>query len=473
MAAPVIRDGRLGGVIVLLLDSDEILRITQDYTGLGTTGETLLIEHDGDEVVFATPTRHDPAAAFTRRIRVGAADSVASQLAARGYRGEGLATDYRGHQTLAIWRYVPALSAGLVVKIDAAEAFAPIAHLRNTALIIAAVLTLVVLGAAVFVGRSISAPVTALTAETAHIAAGDLDRRVRVRARNELGDLAAAFNDMTGRLAQSIADLTETTRIKERMASELSVAHDIQIGILPKSFPAFPDRPEFDLHARLLPAREVGGDFYDFTLINERELFFVVGDVSGKGVPGALFMAITRTLFKSSVGPGLDPSAILAKMNVDLCADNGPGMFVTVFCGRLDVRTGELAYANGGHNPPCLVRADGQVDFIPPQGSLVLAMMDDAEYTTDYLTLAEGDMVVAYTDGVNEAENGVQAQFGDDRLIATVARLHEATPADVTRVLALEVKAFADGAEQNDDITLLAVRYRGAAASSTDGAGIP
>ena len=209
---------------------------------------------------------------------------------------------------------MPALAAGLVVKMDADEAYAPVRQLTLLAMILAGTTIALVVVAARSLARSISDPVVTLTDATSHIAEGDLTRRVEVAATNEIGQLARSFNRMTERLAKSIDELTSTTAAKERIESELRVAHDIQMGILPKIFPPFPHRPEFDLHAMLEPAKAVGGDFYDFLLFDNEELYVIIGDVSGKGVPASLFMAVTLTLFRSSVRRGISPGALVDKV---------------------------------------------------------------------------------------------------------------------------------------------------------------
>ena len=463
-AAPVLQANRLVGVVALHLSNDELYRVIQDHTGLGETGETLLTRTSGEDVMFVTPLRHDPQAAFRRTVAAGTAQAVPSQLSARGYRGEGHAVDYRGQPTLAVWRYVPALGGGLVVKIDTREAFRPIARLKMLTFALAAATLVAVVLAAFSVARTIAGPMVKLTAATARIADGDLSRPVDVEGKNEIGRLAVSFNRMAGQLGDSIERLKATTAAKERIESELRVAHDIQMGILPKIFPPFPQRSEFDLHALIHPAREVGGDFYDFFLFGEDELYFVIGDVAGKGVPASLFMAVTITLFRSSLVWGLDPAALLAKLNQHLCADNESSLFVTMFCGKLLVGSGEILYCNGGHNPPYVLRGSGSLEELPRVGGPALGLADGAKYKLGRITLQPQDTLVLYTDGVTEATAPNEEFFLESRLEACL-RTAAAEPArQLVERVSGAVATFTAGAPQADDITVVALRYCGAGA---------
>ena len=463
LAAPVLSKNTLLGVVILRLNNSEILRILSDHTGLGETGETLLNRRIGDDAVIMVPLRHGSDAPFTRRVALGSPFGIPEQRAVQGYRGEGVSVDYQSRRVLAVWRYVPTLGAGLVVKIGVDEAFAPIRYLALLALILAGTTVGLVVLAARSVARSISNPVVKLTAATSHIADGDLTRRVDVTARNEIGQLALSFNQMTERLAQSIEQLTETTAAKERIESELRVAHDIQMGILTKIFPPFPHRPEFDLHAMLEPAKAVGGDFYDFLLFDDEELYVIIGDVSGKGVPASLFMAVTLTLFRSSVRRGLAPGALLTKLNRDLCVDNVSSLFVTVFCARLDVKTGALVFANGGHNPPYLAPARGVVSALrTTSGGPVLGLLEHAAYGDGHTTLAPGDTLVLFTDGITEATNAANEVYGDDRLCALLDSNRQQARADgIVGATVADVRRFVGNAPQFDDQTMLVLRYGG------------
>ena len=278
--------------------------------------------------------------------------------------------------------------------------------------------------------------------------------------KDEVGQLAQAFSEMQVKLLDYIEDLKTTTAAKERFESELNIAHEIQMSFLKKIFPPFPDREEFDLYAMLYPAKEVGGDLYDFCMIDDENLCFYVGDVSDKGVPSALFMAVTMTLMKRSVQQGdLDPAAILKQVNIDLAEDNEKMLFVTLVCGILNVRTGELRYSNAGHNPPVLLRSgDSPVWLDLPKG-LVLGAMVDAEFKNKSIQLDSGDRVLLYTDGVTEAMNCGGELYSNERLIKESGAAPAETVGEFGERVMKSVKTFAGEAPQSDDITILVLEY--------------
>ena len=236
-----------------------------------------------------------------------------------------------------------------------------------------------------------------------------------------MGALTRDFQVMQDSLKDHIRQLMETTAARERMESELKIAHDIQMSILPKTFPPFPTRDEFDLFALIAPAREVGGDFYDFFPLSENLLCFVIGDVSGKGVPAALFMAVTKTLIKSVARDNVTPDAILSHVNEELATDNDACMFVTLFCGVFDMTSGELRYANAGHNPPAVIKKDGTVQWLPRSGALVAGAMTGMQYACEKLLLSPGDSLYLYTDGVTEAMNPADEMYSEERLEKNLA----------------------------------------------------
>jgi sigma-B regulation protein RsbU (phosphoserine phosphatase) len=250
-----------------------------------------------------------------------------------------------------------------------------------------------------------------------------------------------------------------TAAQKERMESELNVAREIQRGIVPSIFPPFPERAEFDLHASLESAREVGGDLYDFFLVDEDHLCLAIGDVSGKGVPASLFMAVTITLLRA-VGHRVDePDEVLARLNAALCRGNESAMFVTLFFGICDVRTGVLEYACGGHPAPYAVRADGRVEELPRAHGVGLGVSERARYERQVVTLEPGDAILLYTDGVTEAMAYEGGMFGPERIEEVLARGGGRLGADrLLQDVRDAVWDFAAGAEQYDDLTLLSFR---------------
>ncbi|QLA19806.1 PP2C family protein-serine/threonine phosphatase [Desulfolutivibrio sulfoxidireducens] len=262
-------------------------------------------------------------------------------------------------------------------------------------------------------------------------------------------------------IVRNVLEERRTRVAKEAIEGELRVARDIQMSIVPRMFPAFPDRPEVELYAMLDSAKEVGGDFYDYYALDEDRIFFVIGDVAGKGVPASLFMAVTMTLFKAYARPERSSVEVLARVNDKLSRDNETGLFVTAFCGVLNLRTGRLDYANAGHNLPVAIRADGATAFLPRSGGLVLGAVSDFPYKTTSLTLAPGDTLVVYTDGVTEAMDREHALFGNERLLEACRGDRRRAPKVLVEDIVAAVRAHAGDAPQSDDITILAVRYQG------------
>ena len=278
------------------------------------------------------------------------------------------------------------------------------------------------------------------------------------KSQDEVGKLAESFITMEHALRQSIRELKETTAAKERIESELKIARDIQMSMVPKTFPPFPNRPEFDLYAILVPAREVGGDFYDFFFIDDNHLCFVIGDVSGKGIPAALFMAVTRTLFRTSAGKVSMPDKILSLLNLEMCRDNDTCMFVTVFCAVLDIRTGEVEYSNGGHNLPYLV-SHCEIAPLKNTGGMALGFTQDVTYRSEKIVLRAGDGLFLYTDGVTEAMDGGGNQFSEPRLEEFLRQANGSSATEIIRGAVDQVSRHTAGAPQSDDITVLTLKY--------------
>ena len=320
---------------------------------------------------------------------------------------------------------------------------------------------------AIFGARTISRPIADLTEMTRRIAGGDFTQRIDIRAKNEIGVLAASFNGMTRRLAESIEHLKETTAAKERIESELKIAHEIQMSMVPKIFPPFPDRSEFDIFATLVPAREVGGDLYDFFFIDDDHLCFAVGDVSGKGVPASLFMAVTKTLFKATASNGRAPGEILARLNAEICRDNESCMFVTFFCAILNIRTGQVDYSNGGHNLPYYLHHNG-VSPLENLGGRALGLVEQSPYVSGRMVLNPGEALLLYTDGVTEAMDSREKLYSDQRLEQFLASNRDSSPRQIIGDLVNDVRHFAGGAPQSDDITVLALLYFGTTKKMTE-----
>lgn len=335
-----------------------------------------------------------------------------------------------------------------------------------------AVIFLLAALAAVSFTRRIARPISLLAGYTRNLSARDFSEEVNIPPQlqktaeasgDEVGQLTRAYIEMEQTLRRYLEDLKRTTATKQRIESELNIAHDIQMSLVPRTFPAYPEQPEFDLHASLVPAREVGGDFYDFFFVDANRLCIAIADVSDKGVPASLFMALTRTLLRT-VGrdPDTDPAAIMARMNEDISSDNDSCMFVTAFCGFLDIRSGVLSYCNAGHDPPLLLR-DGEVELLPSTAGVALGMSEQARYSLDEVQLQPDDLLFLYTDGITEAMDPEGQAYGRERLM-NLLRLQagqHACDALLNRVVAA-VREHARDAAQSDDMTLLALSYQGA-----------
>ena len=274
---------------------------------------------------------------------------------------------------------------------------------------------------------------------------------------NEVGYLAQSLDFMEADLREHIQELVQTTAAKQRIESELHIAHEIQMSILPKIFPPFPHRRDFDIYAIIEPAKEVGGDFYDFYLLDEAHFCFVIGDVSDKGVPASLYMAVTKTLIKALAQQGHSPGEILTRLNRELVEGNTTSMFVTVFLGILDTVSGRVVYANGGHNPPLIIRDQGPV-FLAPSGNPLVGALEDLKYETSELVLARREALFLYTDGVTEASNWEAKLFSEERLQESLQGLLATSP---QKALKAAVNDFAAGVPQADDITMLMIRFLG------------
>jgi len=266
-------------------------------------------------------------------------------------------------------------------------------------------------------------------------------------------------------LKQHMDDLQKAYGIiktqKERMQEELDVGRNIQMSLVPQKFPAFPDREEFDVYATLQPAREVGGDLYDFYLLDKDRLCFCIGDVSGKGVPAALFMAMTKTLIKSRAADDCSTASIITHVNEELSRDNPSSMFVTVFAAILNIGTGELTYTNAGHNPPYLIRKQGSSESLAERHGPIVAAMPDMIYVEDTIQLKRGDILTLSTDGVTEAMDESNNLFSDDRLERLLREGDLPGAEETVEAIMAGVGDFVGEAEQSDDITILSLQYLG------------
>ena len=334
----------------------------------------------------------------------------------------------------------------------------------NTLVVVIPVAVLIILFfMSMGLSRRFVKPIHELSDGVRDIASGNLDQKLDIRTGDEIEHLAACFNAMTLELKTYMANLTKETAEKERLATELDVATEIQSGMLPKDFP---EREDFELYATMTPAKEVGGDFYDFYFLDETHLAITVADVSGKGIPAALFMVISKTILNNFAKTfykqnGLAP--VVAAANEQLCANNEAMMFVTAFVGVLNLETGEFVYVNAGHNPPVVYRAEeNRCDFLDVKKNFVMGPMDGIPFVEQRTTFKRGDLIFIYTDGVTEALNVADEEYLPDRLIAFMNKTDcRADLQTLLKNIRGDVAAHVGEAEQSDDITMFALRFNG------------
>ena len=283
----------------------------------------------------------------------------------------------------------------------------------------------------------------------------------KIKAKNEFGELASDVSRLAEEIGRYTSEIAQLAGEKERAAAELELATRIQTGSLPNEFPAFPDRKEFDLYASMTPAKEVGGDFYDFFLIDDDHLALVIADVSGKGVPAALFMMASKILLNDKAVLGGSPAEILGFVNERICSGNNDSMFVTVWLGILEISTGKLACSNAGHEYPVIKRAGGDYELFRDKHSPAVGTMSGIRFKSYEIVLGAGDALFVYTDGVPEATDSSNELFGTDRMISALNTAKDAGPKELLRTVRAAVDGFVGGAPQFDDLTMLTLQYFG------------
>ena len=282
-----------------------------------------------------------------------------------------------------------------------------------------------------------------------------------VRARNEIGELSRDVTELTEEIDDYLHRIETITAEKQRIGAELELAARIQANTLPNIFPPFPERREFDLYASMDPAKEVGGDFYDFFMIDEDHLALLIADVSGKGVPAALFMMVSMILIHNAAESGTGPAEVLRRVNEQICARNPEEMFVSVWLGVLEISTGKLVAANAGHEYPALYRPGGSFELLKDKHGFVIGGMAGIRYREYELMLEPGAKLFVYTDGLPEANDAEEKMFGTDRMLAALNREPAAAPKEVLQNVRAAVDAFVQDAEQFDDLTMLCLSYAG------------
>lgn len=459
---------QLKGIVTADISLDALTELISSVKIL-KTGYAALLSRNG--MVLAHPMKDTVMNETFFSIAEARHDPSLRELGRKMVRGESGFLLYTSLVGVRSWMYyAPIRATGwtLAVVFPEAELLENVTRLSVTMAIMGFAGILLLIAAVAFIAGTITKPLRSLAAATQVLASGNFDLELPLaRSHDEVGVLTHNFQVMKESLKEYIKNLTETTAAKERIQSELKVATDIQASLLPRLFPAFPDRPEFDIYASMDPAKEVGGDFYDFFFIDETNLCFLIADVADKGVPAALYMMVAKTLLKSEGQRLGEPDQILASVNTILAADNDSCMFTTVFCAILDTGTGEVRFANAGHNPPLLIKSQGGIRYLAIQPGFVLGPMPDIVYATERLTLHPGDVLFLYTDGVTEAKNPAEELFGEPQLLQALQRASGDDLTAMIHAIRAEVTAHANGAPQSDDVTMVAIKYKGDGGSGT------
>lgn len=359
--------------------------------------------------------------------------------------------------------YSPIVSTGWYIGVvfPYEELFAPLKKLTNQMLLIGfAGICLIVL-AVIWSLRKIILRIKKLSKGVDIISKGDFDSELEIDSSfDELGRLSQAFESMRISLKEYMVNLEKVTANKQKIESELAIAKKIQMSILPKIFPPFPEKKELDIFATIYPAKEVGGDLYDFFFLDENYFCFLIGDVSGKGIPASLFMAVSKTLLKFTANAEKNPAQILHKVNNELVTNNDGCMFVTVFFGILNIKTGKVKFCNAGHNPPVMKSLDNTF-LMKIKHNPALGIFPDTVYEEQSVVLKPGEIIFTYTDGINEAFNLNREQYSYDRLLKLLTDTENNYPQKIIEKVLKEVKSFVGEAPQSDDMTILCLKFKG------------
>ena len=485
-AAPVYRDGEL----VAVVGADVFLTSIRDYVESTTSEGSFVCVINGDGQVLFSPMKEG---SFKPELSAEAPDlrqSGNAELAAfvsdalQGATGlRTLSVDGKDYYMAGVpmdtldWTVVSVVDKALTrqpteamldnydaINAKALGAFRGGAQKSSqTFIVLVTVLILLGMVGALFIASRIVKPVEHMTRRINALRGGDtlFEMEDAYRTNDEIEILAESFASLSKKTADYIEQITEITAEKERIGTELALATRIQADMLPNTYPAFPDRPEFDIYASMDPAKEVGGDFYDFFLVDSDHLCMVMADVSGKGVPAALFMMASRIILASYAKQGMSPAEIMRSTNETICQNNREEMFVTVWLGILEISTGKIRAANAGHEYPVLMQPGGKCELYKDKHGFVLGGMDGVKYKEYEFMLQPGARLFLYTDGVPEATNAENELFGTDRMLDALNEDMQADPQQVLHQVRRAVDAFVGEAEQFDDLTMLCLEYKG------------
>ena len=457
-SVPVLRDNEFRGVVVADVSLENIRRQACRTRYLGEyriviSSAGTFVYHPEESFVLAESIfslaewHHLPALADLGRTMIA------------GERGVVRLPDYRtGRPKWYAFASVPTAGWSLAAVIPEEEVLAPV-HARLSRQVYLLLTGLgVILAVVVAASGWVTRPLQSIAAAARSVATGNLDVQVKgIDRRDEVGKFAVTFNKMVRDLKANVEAMLRETEARQVIERELQVARQIQTSLLPLERPPFPHRSEFSLDADNAPAQVIAGDFYDFWLLDEDHLVVVIADVSGKGAPAAMFMAVARTTLRNFTEPGRSPREVLKIANRLIEADNREMMFVTIFYGHYHIPTGELVFANAGHNPPYLVRETGRIESLGPSTGPILGVFPEAEYANARAVLQPGDLLFLYTDGVTEARSQNDQYFGEAGLTAILQRLHGQPVTTICRAILDDVNAYRNG-EGQDDVTLVALR---------------
>ncbi len=461
-SVPFRKDDLFWGIATIDIALTQLLIETKAIVA-GRTGYAMIITRSGRFLAYPDP-------AVIMKASLQESNLTLAQRMMGGEEGfQNTREPLRGRNAWVAFAPIQAGGFSLAIVYPENEVLAGAFDLQQEQLALGVIGLAALFAALFFVAKSVSRPISELSLAAQEVAEGNLDQRLEIDAPfEEVRHLTLAFNKMTRDLQMRMQELRYTTTVKERIEGELSAARSIQMSLIPKRFPAFPERREIDLHALVKPAREVGGDFYDFHLIEDDWLCFFIGDVSGKGVPAALFMAVTKTLLKASSSKPGAAGEMLAKVNNELCDQTDSGMFVSLIYAMLDLRTGALELGNAGHPSPFILGGDGVVTPMDTRRNVALGAIGQLDYQITHAQLAPGDALFLYTDGVTEALNSAQQFYTPARLQIALKDLATLPTEKITRGVVQDVQAFSAEREQSDDISVMAVRWLGPATAASN-----
>lgn len=455
----VLRDGKgkMFGVLTADISLDRLSGLVngmKPYPG----SYTLMISRLGNYLVHPKPERILHETIYTATMDM--TDRSVTDLGDAMIRGEEGIHKLQNDDTLSyvFFKPVEGTEWSVAVVCPYRDVFAPLDKLSLILVSVFMVGLLALLLFCVWSIRRAAYPLKLFSEAASRVAEGDLSTPLpEIRTKDELAHFRDSFAYMQRSLDDYICRLTETTRAKERIESELNIARKLQMSLLPNIFPPFPEWKTLDLYASLSSAKEVGGDLYDF-FIRDRKLFFTVGDVSGKGIPASLFMAVTRSLFRIMAGSCDTPSEIAAKLNHAVMEQNDANMFVTMFIGVLDLVHGNLSYCSAGHNPPLLVELGNKISFLDTVPNIPIGVCDGFEFAEQRVMLPKESALLVYTDGLTEAENSKCELLGNERVLEDLSHPDCLSARNIVERMTKLVTVFAGEAQQSDDLTLLCVR---------------